>query len=130
MNIRLATNADGPTLGAFAKAGGWGIDLDWSKVAPFWLVAENEGRVVAGIEVCPGLPVGRLEFLVTDPDLDGIARARAVHGLLTQGMATLKEMGSQFLSTLVGHDLKAYRKILKKRGAVTVDSGAIMVKRL
>ncbi len=130
MDIRLATNADGPPLGALAEASGWGIELDWSKVAPFWLVAEDDGRVVAGIEVCPGLPVGRLEFLVSDPELDGIARARAVHGLLTQGMATLKAMGSQVLSTLVDHDLKAYRKILKKRGAVTVNHGAIMVKRL
>ena len=129
--IRMATNADGPTIGRLAQENGFDVEgLDWSDIEPYWLVAENGHGVVGAIQVAPGKPCGRLEMLAIDPKLEGFERGRVVKALLDQGYATLAVGGAQFALGLIPFELKSYKRVLKKRAAVVVASGNLMAKRL
>lgn len=131
MRIRLAENHEGKEVESLVRAGGFGIEgLDWSDIHPHWLAAEHEGEIVAVIMVSIGKPVGRLEMMATREDLDHRLRAVAVRDLLMQGLATLRQSGAQVAMGMVPFDLKAYKRMLKRRGAAVAFSGNTMVKRL
>jgi hypothetical protein len=129
MKIRLAKNEDGPRIGDLARQTGFSIDLDWSEVHPFWLVAEDD-KIVGAIQIILAKPIGWLEMLVLDPDLTQLARARVVKRLASAGMTALKRFGSQIVMFSVPFEEKAYKKALKKRGAVVTSSGNVLAKRL
>ncbi len=136
MKIRLAQNSDGPRIGELARASGFGVDgLDWSDIYPHWLVAErddpeNDAGVVAAIQVSLGKPIGRLEMLVADRGLGHRERALVVRELLLQGLATLRQSGAQVAMGVLPFGERAYKRLLKRRGAVVAFSGNAMLKRL
>ena len=131
MKIRIAQNSDGPRIGELARHSGFTVNgLDWSEVHPFWLVAEREGKVVGAINLILSRPIGWLEILSLDPGLSDKDRARAVKALVLAGKAALKRFGAQMAMGSVPHELKAYKKALKKRGAVVCSSGNVMASRL
>ena len=130
MNIRLAQNSDGETIQALVQHAGFTIDgIDWSDVYPYWLVAENGAGVVGCIQVLPAKPIGHLEMLSTRID-NPREQARVVKKLLIGGLASLKAGGSQIAMGVVPFELRSYKRILKNRGAVVVNRGNIMAKRL
>lgn len=130
-NIRMAKDGEGPAIEALLRGGGWDLEgLDWSRVGPGWLVAEDPAGLVGCLQVLPGQPIGTLERMATRTDLTPIERAGAVHALATQGMATLLRMGAGMVMITVPHENKAWKRILKKRGAVTVSAGALLAKGL
>ena len=130
MKIRLAQDADGPRIGELAKFSGFTVDgLDWSEVHPFWLVAEDE-KIVGALQIILAKPIGWLEMLVLDPELTELARARVVRKLASAGMTALKGFGAQLVMGSVPHELKSYKKALKKRGAVVCSSGNVLASRL
>ena len=129
--IRLATNEDGPRIGELARQSGFTVDgLDWSEVHPFWLVAERGGEIVGAIQIILAKPIGWLEMLVLEPDLSDISRARVVKALVEDGTTALRGFGAQVAMGSVPFELKAYKRVLKKRGAVVAFSGNTMIKRL
>ena len=129
--IRLATNADGPRIGELVLGAGFDVHgLDWSIVAPYWLVAEEDDEVVGCVQVCPGLPMGRLELMALDEDLTHRQQAVIVKGLLEQGAAVLHLGGSQLAAGLISFDAKAWKRILKKRGCVIIANGNMFAKTL
>ena len=145
ISIRLATNADGPEIGNLVWRGGFRVDgIDWSEVEPYWLVAEvsrqpsavsrqeikNGAKIVGCLQVLPGKPIGRLEFLVVDEALGHRERATIARDLGIQGYATLKLAGAQAASNLVDFKNKSLKRILKKRGARVMGSGNMFLKRL
>lgn len=129
MKIRLAQNEDGPRIGEIARHSGFTVDMDWSEVHPFWLVAEDE-RIVGAVQVILAKPIGWLEMLVLDPDLTPLARARVVKHLASAGMTALKRFGAQIVMFSVPFEEKSYKKALKKRGAVVTSSGNVLAKLL
>ena len=130
-NIRLATNADGPEIGELVEAGGFRVDgIDWSDIEPYWLVAENGAGIIGCLQVLPGKPIGRIEFLVVDEGLSHRERALVSKALGIQGYATLKMAGSQAASNLVNFKDKGFKRILKRRGARVMASGNMFLKRL
>lgn len=129
MKIRLAQNKDGPRIGQLAKHSGYTVDLDWSEVHPFWLVAEDD-KIVGALQIILSKPIGWLEMLVLDPDIPQLARARVVRKLATAGMTALKGFGAQVVMFSVPFEEKSYKRALKKRGAVVASSGNVMIKRL
>lgn len=129
IKIRLAQNEDGPRIGELARQTGFSIDLDWSEVHPFWLVAEDE-KIIGALQIILAKPIGWLEMLVLDPDLTPLARARVVKRLASAGMTALKRFGAQIVMFSVPFEEKAYKKALKKRGAVVTSSGNVLAKRL
>ena len=131
MTVRMAQDTDGETIRELVDAAGFSIDgLDWSKVYPYWLVAENGAGVVGCIQVCVGLPVGHLELMGTSQALSDSQRAKAVKALLLYGSATLQQAGAQLAMGVIPFEMRSYTKILKRRGAVVVSRGNVIAKRL
>ena len=131
MNVRIATNDDGPRIGELVKTNGFDLgEMDWSDVEPWWLVAENGEGVVAAIQVTPTKPVGRMEMLAVDRDLSDMDRGRAISGLLDQAQAVLMVRGTQFVVGMVPFELRGYKRVLKRRGGRVISSGNLFAKRL
>ena len=130
-NIRLATDADGTAVGDLVWRGGFRVDgIDWTDLGSYWLVAENGVGIVGCLQVLPGKPIGRLEFLVVDEELTHRERATISRDLSIQGYATLKLAGAQAASNLVDFKNKSLKRILKRRGARVMASGNMFIKRL
>ena len=129
--IRLATDKDGPRIGELVQQNGFQVsELDWSEVAPWWLVSVEEQKITGAIQICPGKPTGRLEMLSVDPGLDPMPKARTVKELVEQGSATLAMGGSQIAIGVIPFEMKSYKRLLKRRGTVVISSGNVMAKRL
>ena len=78
-----------------------GFDLDWSTAAPFWLMAEMEGKVVGAIQLSPGRPIGRLEYLFLNDSIGQRSRALTVRGLTTLGTTILARAGAQIVCGMI-----------------------------
>lgn len=130
--IRLAENADGERIGNLVQSEGFyaTAQMDWSDIEPHWIVAEMEGKILGVIQMCPGKPMGRVETLVIDPQVEGREKAMMVKSLVSAAVVAMEQYGAQMATGFVPHDLKSYRNVLKKRGAVPVDHGALYAFRL
>ena len=135
--IRMAQDEDGGTIRDLVTGAGFSIDgLDWSKVYPYWLVAESLDKssggagVVGCLQVHRALPIGRLEMLAANQALSDSQRAKAVKALVFHGMAMLAKAGAGLAMGVIPFELRAYTKILKRRGARIVNRGNIIAKRL
>ena len=132
-SVRIAQNEDGENIAALLKSVGWhveGIEIDWSDIYPYWLVAEQDGVFIGCIQVLMSKPVGRLEFLAVRQDLSHPLQALTVRALILGGSATLKMHGSTLVAGTVPHELKSYKRVLKNRGAVVIGTGSVVLKRL
>lgn len=126
VTVRPAFNAEGPEIGRLAAKAGFSLpDLNWSLVSPYWLVAEHEGLLIGAIQLCPSVPIGRLELLCLDPDVRQIAKGLAAKKLLIHGCAALAKCGAQYVSGMVDDGLDSYEAILQKRGAFRQTHGAL-----
>ena len=67
-------------------------------------------------------------MLSVDPELSHIQRAKTTKLLVESGLLSLKRFGAQVAMWSVPFELKSYKKILKKRGAVVTSSGNQMAK--
>ena len=104
VTVRMATNDDGPRIGEIAQddpiAG-----LDWSDVAPYWLVAEIDGAIVGALQLCLAKPFGWLEMLFLDGALDDLPRGRVVKALVERGLLALSAFKAQAALGTVPHDM-------------------------
>jgi hypothetical protein len=131
--IRLARNADGQAISELLTSLGWhaeGLIIDWNDIAPFWLVAEQDGVFIGCIQTLLSKPIGRLEFLAVRPDLSHPLQALTVRALVLGGCATLEKFGATAVAGTVPHELKSYKRVLKNRGAVVINTGSVFLKRL
>lgn len=129
--VRLAVNGDGETVRRLVeKQHGMEGTLAWDQIAPYWLVAELDGRIVGALQTCPSRPVGRLEMLSLARDLAGPAKALTVKALAYAGMAVIRGHGAQQAQFFIPEDLGDYREILADRGAVVLDTGHMLAKRV
>ena len=124
--VRAATDDDAPRVGWLAYQAGVTLDgLDWSRVAPYWLVAEQEGELVGAVQLCPSLPIAGLEMLSVSHALPHKTKAATVKMLLLMGCATLQRMGAQYVRGVVGPRRQSFIKILLKRGAIHLSDGGV-----
>lgn len=130
--VRLAENSEGETVRVLVERqhGKAEAVLAWDRISPFWLVAERDGKIVGALQTCPSRPVGRLEMLATARDLTHAERALTVKALAYAGMAVVKGHGAQQVQMFIPEDLEQYRTILTDRGAVILDTGHMLAKRL
>lgn len=79
VRYRLATDADGPAIGALFQAADLNdLGVDWTApgVGGWWLVAEKHDDLVGAIQVCAARPFGFIGDIVVHPS----ARARHYDG--------------------------------------------------
>ena len=118
---RLAGPKDGPQLELLAMDNDFwfdGLHIDWTDVSPYWIVIEHEGDIVAGCQVCPSKPVGRIEILMLDSRLKRKSRAAAYSMMVKTARAVLKEQGVQIISGLIPKEMPEYLNFLTDRGWV------------
>ena len=131
IQIRLAQNSDGPRIGELVWESGYMVeDVDWTDIYPYWLVAEWDGRLVGGLQVCLGKPMGRLELLSVEDALPHRINAMVKKSLILSGMATLHKDGAQLASALIPFEFKSYKRLLKKRGGKIIAQGNMIESRL
>ena len=88
--IRLAQDSEGEDIHHILDEVGQIPDgLDWSRVYPYWLVAEHDGIIVGCAQVLPGFPLGHFGFWGILPGYQnkgiGIFLWKAVEKLLANG---------------------------------------------
>jgi hypothetical protein len=133
ITVRIATDQDGPDIARLAKLSSFefeGMEIDWSDIFPHWILAEHEGRAVGAVQVCPGRPVGRMDLLFLDPQLRNAQRGIATKFLTMAGQEVCRRAGAQIVMSVIAHDMPGFKKVAKKRGWRTINSGVLMVKRV
>ena len=88
--IRLARDSEGEDIRHILdEVGQIPEGLDWSRVYPYWLVAEHDGIIVGCAQVLPGFPLGHFGFWGILPGYQnkgiGIFLWKAVEKLLANG---------------------------------------------
>ena len=129
--FRLATNDDGPVIANLCRLCEF-VELDaadWSDIAPYWVVAEHEERIVGALQVCLAKPIGRLEFMAVHPMLPERDRARVARHLGAYGDLVLRKHGVAYSAFHIAFTERAMKRALKRRGAVVMQSGNLMLKR-
>ncbi len=131
LTVRIASDDDGPRIGELGREQGFPIDdIDWSRVNPYWLVAEDDGRIIGALQFCLALPMGWLEMMFINQELSHRERAQTVKALVERGLLALKAFGAQLAMGSVSLEMKSFKRIMKRRGGVVLSSGSLMAKRL
>lgn len=129
--VRLADDSEGHRIHELVRETGFSVeDVDFSEVYPYWLVVASETEILGCIQVCPGKPLGRLELMSADKRLSGRDRAKVVKLLVTSGNETLRQGGSKLVAGMVQFGDSAWKRLLKKRGAVVIGTGNMLASRL
>ena len=104
---------------ALAKQVNWLLPI-----GPYWLLYCDPDPVGC-INVNPGMPVGRLEWLTVIKELPRRQYACAIRDLCYAGMGILKSQGSQrVVGYVADHDAK-WKKVIERRGLVPVENGTL-----
>jgi len=131
INVRLAQNEDGDDVHGLLYASGLRLEgLDWSDIYPHWLVVGPNGKLVGCLQVLLGKPVGFIEFMATEESLGHRDRAGVVQALYDQGYASLKTYGAQMIAGMIPFEIKAWKRVVKRRGGVVLYSGSTFITRL
>ena len=133
MKVRFAKAEDAAQVQSLVQLSGHSMppDLDWTKLFPFWLVAEGlEGRILGCMQLVPSLPVGFFEFLSFDPRLGFLQKGRVLKSLETIGEAWLKKAGVQYLGVHIQPQAKSWAQVLRSRGFVSQGMTALYSRRL
>lgn len=127
ITVRIAKNEQSPLIVKLVKQAGFLIDgIDWSDIEPYWLLAQCNDKPIGCMQVLPGKPIGHLEMLAIAPFLNHIERAQTVWRLLYTGATTLQRTGASMACGTIPFKLKAYKKLLKKRGCEVITSGNLL----
>lgn len=132
ITVSIAVDEEGEEIGRLARANNFefdGWDIDWSSVFPSWLVAKWNGEIVGALQVLPGRPIGRMEFMSIDPDQPLRVRAIAVRKLLNAGLFTLNHHGCEGAAGTIPYDLVGYKEVLENMGGMSINEGWIMLGR-
>lgn len=131
--VRLAENADGEAIKALLIAQGpFDASIPFTDIHPYWLVAEMPGYdgIVGCIQTLPSRPMGHLEMLASSKGLSEPDKALVVRELVMEGAAVLNYHRAVVVAGFVPFELKGYKRVLKKRGAVVADTGSMMFRRI
>lgn len=104
--------------------------VNWNApLGPYWLLY-CDPYPVGCINVNPGTPVGRLEWLTVMNTVPKRTYACAIRDLCYAGMAVLQRGGSQFVAGYVADQDYSWKKVIEKRHLVPVEHGTLYMGRL
>lgn len=132
VTVRLAENSEGERVRDLLEQqhGPQEPSLRWDTISPYWLMAELGGQVVGCIQTRPSRPMGSLENLATLVTLTERVRGHVVRELVLSGSAVLLGHGATQAQGFVPVELRAYKRVLLKRGAVVLGQGNMMARRI
>ena len=130
--ITLADDTDAPAVRALVADSGYDylLDCDWTRIAPWWLLAILRDQPVGCIQMGASMPIGRLEYLCIARSLRHADRARVAYQLMHFGMAYLRQTGCSMVQGIVGHPYEGWVNRLVRRGGFVVVSGDMVARRL
>lgn len=131
-NIRWALPHEGPLVQSILANQNVALayQVNWLlPLGPYWLVycAPNP---VGCINVNPGMPVGRLEWLTVIKELPKRTYACAIRDLCYAGMSVLKQGGSQMVAGYVNDEDLSWKRIIEKRGLIPTEHGTLYIRGL
>ena len=130
--IRWAEVHEGPVVRSILQNQGVTLayQVDWTRpLAPYWLLY-CAPLPIGCINVNPGQPVGRLEWLTVRKDVAKRVYACAIRDLCYAGMSALKQGGSQVVAGYVNDQDVSWKKVIERRGLVPVEHGTLYMRRL
>lgn len=103
---------------------------DWTlPLGPYWLLYCDPDPIGC-INVNPGMPVGRMEWLCVKKETPRRVYACAIRDLCYAGMAVLKQGGSQYVAGYVADHETSWKNVIERRQLVPVEHGALYMGRL
>lgn len=134
VEIRLATDYDGPALRKLASDSGLafeGFSLDWSRVAPYWLVADTEDGIVAALQVLVSFPIGRIDCLLRDATASKAILAKSVARLVRQAENMLRVAGCEVAGSYIATKREDdFLELAEQRGWVPMQEVVQLFRRL
>lgn len=131
IKVRMASDLDGERIGEVARGLGVTYDLDWGRVAPYWILAEYQGEIVGATQICLGRPVGRVEMLFLSKAFSHRIRAIAVKKLAIGVIELHRRNGSQLIMGIIPSGLEGYRRLLQRHfGAIPTEEGTMFMVRI
>ena len=125
--VRFAQASDAEVLGALTYTAFGGLDIQWKDATKDWIIAEIDGTVQACLQLYMGRPVGKLEHLCVNKDLDQRAKYAIMLELIKGGLLALQQTGSQLITVFVDFQNKGMKRMLKRRfGARVTNSGNLL----
>ena len=131
MEIRLAQDSEGQAiLRLFPK---WEKmdETEWDKVHPYWAICIIDDEIVAALQICPSLPIGRIEHLNIKEGLNKVSSMKAAHALVKYGEMAMKQLGCSIIAGYVEFRNKPVKRLIQKQyGAQVIGSGSMLVWRI
>lgn len=106
------------------------MDLDFSKVFPYWLLAEISGVPVGAINVRHSLPLWSVEMLSIDSSLSKRHRGAVVIMLINSANALAKGSGADGITGVIPDDMPGYKRVAERREYQEIAHGSLMLGRL
>lgn len=130
-HVRPAVDADGEAIHAvvdqMTKSQGWKLpNCDWSKVAPFWYVADLQGWIIGAVQVCVGRPMSRIELLSVHQDLSRTKQAKVAKSLLARAVLALQVDGSSMACGVITGQENGFVRIVERCGARCAVKGVMV----
>jgi len=129
--VRHALNTEGEAIRDLVdqatKAFGWQYPAcDWSRVAPFWYVADLQGWLLGAVQVCVGLPLSRIELLSVHQGLSQTKRAKVVKALLGRALHDLQVNGATLACGMIPMVDDEFVRIVERMGARYTTKGHLL----
>lgn len=121
--VRAAEDHEGEAIHALLDAqttvAGWRLPkVNWSRVKPFWYVAEIQGELLGAVQICIGWPVGRIELLAIRPGLSKTKRAKIVKALAFYVFDAMRLDGTELACIAIAADTGyEFGRVLERWGA-------------
>lgn len=132
LELKLAQPEHGEAIRRLVKADLLeGLEhLDWTNLGGQWLVVMKADAVVGCIQVLPGKPIGRVDFMVLDDSLTHREKSEATSMLIQQVTMLLRMAGVGAMISVVPDDPDGWPVVLERRGWVPIADGMMMIRRL
>ncbi len=130
-SVRQAKNDDGPTIGEIATRQGFGFDnwdFDWSDIEPYWVVVENNKKIVGAIQFSPGKPLAWMEFMVLEPEVPTKQRVEIANRLVGACIHLAMIQGAQGLSTTLS--LSSFKQHMERQGWTESSNGTLYIRKV
>lgn len=131
-NIRWAFDHEGPVIQAILANQGVSLatQVDWTRpLGPYWLLYCTPDPVGC-VNVNPGTPVGRLEWLTVMKEVPKRQYACAMRDLCYAGMAALHQGGSQLVAGYVADLYEGWKRVIERRKLVPIERGTLYMGRV